>query len=89
MTERGDSHQILTCMAPWLPTRRARPGRPSLPGHVLPAPEPPVAICLNHGPLQAHALPQETRDAMRKAGASLLTSSCKALPCPSADHLPH
>jgi hypothetical protein len=89
MTERCDYHQILTFIALWLPNRRARPCRPSLTGHFLPAHEPPVAICLNHGPLKAHAPPQETRDAMRRACSSLLTSSCKALPCPCADHPPN
>jgi hypothetical protein len=89
MTERCDSHHIRTCIAPWLPNRRARPCRPSLTGHFLPAHKPPVAICLNHGPPMAHAPPQETRDAMRRAHASRLTSSCTALPCPSADHPPH
>jgi hypothetical protein len=89
MTARGDDHHILPVIAPWLPHRRARPCRPSLTGHFLAAPETSVAIRLNHGPLKAHAFPQETRDAMRRAGSSLLTSSCKALPCPSAAHLPN
>jgi hypothetical protein len=89
MTERCDHHQVLTSIGPWLPKRRARPSRPSLTGHFLPAHETPVAVCLNHRLLKAHAPLRESRDAMMRARSSPLISSCKTLPCPSADYPPN
>jgi hypothetical protein len=70
MTERCDSHHILTFTAPWLSNRRARPCRPSVTGQFLPAHNPPGAICLNHGPLMG-PLPLPNKPMMRGGGPLL------------------